>query len=463
METWDGKQPLGRIFLYCGHYIDTPRHYIFLTFFAFVTLDKVLPLYKLNGKASPGNCGARANARTRGSRSAEQKLDFSDLRRQSVTLQRLEEIVNRDEPEVQIHKQGCLKKVVLPYDFPPNTNTNASSIKGTDSNNHTLQRKIRISFAQYLNGETPTKDKTDRYYDDFIFHDYREATSPEVAKQISTEEIYKDVIGAHIGYRFAYLDAMHHMDWQYLPATLNELKDKINIVLAYAKDVLKLSGIKSEYDHDRSDSWKDSDEALKSMSEMAEADILESIKPKTVNGGKDHPNIPVIGWSGAKSKLPSSLRNLIRDIYTSWRIGLVFDERDETSRNAREKNPNVEGGLRSWHVNEQSQLPDNSKAPIPNSAQGLHDHYVRYSKHPYKTVRETRERDKPTGYAEYTGSGIKGDWHYSKIVLDYKSGIVYLTVTHYALWSKKGMELEVGDKTPGSGTNSAWFAFDMTR
>lgn len=82
--------------------------------------------------------------------------------------------------------------------------------------------------------------------------------------------------------------------------------------------------------------------------------------------------------------------------------------------------------------------------------------------HPY----DKKNKSGPIGYAEYTGTGLEDDAHNSKIVLDYKSGLLYLTVTHYQLYDRSSDEVPTytqQNKTAGSGAHSAWFYFDMTQ
>jgi len=65
----------------------------------------------------------------------------------------------------------------------------------------------------------------------------------------------------------------------------------------------------------------------------------------------------------------------------------------------------------------------------------------------------------PIGFAEYTGTGILNDAHNSKIILDYKRGEMYLTLTHYQFWTKSGKSFKTEGQT--AGTNSPWFKIDM--
>ena len=88
-------------------------------------------------------------------------------------------------------------------------------------------------------------------------------------------------------------------------------------------------------------------------------------------------------------------------------------------------------------------------------------------------ILEGHQPQGPIGYAEYTGSGIANDTHNSKIVLDYRRGRIFITVTHYQNWHiAAGGNLAEPNALPqyvvegqaaNQGTNSAWFCIDMNQ
>ncbi|MEO6176887.1 MAG: DUF4157 domain-containing protein [Flavobacterium circumlabens] len=319
--------------------------------------------------------------------------------------------------------------------------------------------QIRFSFTQFLHGAAPTQDLVRSYFNDFIQIDYSRANAADIRPTMKDMDNFKTMTAAYLSYAKAYFAAEQSHDWTAVPALLDTLRTEINTVLAYAKNTLHIA-VEHEYSNTNDDSWATANDALTSLSTISP---LPSLIPMHPGGaGIVHPNISVIQWSVVKSKIPGGLHHLLRDIYTSWRLGHVMDERDAASRAAREKNPNVPGALRSWHVNDQKQLPANA-GDVPANATTLHAHYAATSRHPYIKDKDLPHNAGPTGYAEYTGTGIQNDFHYSKIVLNYKTGFIYLTVTHYGLWNKKeDGNHEIKDKTAGSGELSAWFGISMT-
>lgn len=72
----------------------------------------------------------------------------------------------------------------------------------------------------------------------------------------------------------------------------------------------------------------------------------------------------------------------------------------------------------------------------------------------------------PLGWAEYTGTGIQDDKHFSKIVLAYKDGDMFLTLSHYGFYkfNEDGTYKNLGQRyTPESGVQSPWMKIDMDR
>jgi hypothetical protein len=323
---------------------------------------------------------------------------------------------------------------------------------------HPVQRLVRFNYTQWINGETSERGKIETYWKDFIVPEYSLAIN--AMKGMEGLDVFDDMKEAFSLAKKQILTRVSSKNWDGIDQHLNTLMATINQCLTYAKTGLNKDV--DSYSNTREDSWQTKDEALNTMDKLASASKL-SHKPAGKQPKKNEqgqPNIPGIKWSEAKGQLPGALRNLIRDIHTSWRLGEVMDERDEQARTRKEKNPNVAGALRTWHVNEQGQLPNIEGLQTPNNAAALHTHYKDTAQHPY----DKNNTAGPTGYAEYTGTGIKNDFHYSKLVLDYKQGIMYVTVTHYQNWKKSegGVGYEIGDKQPNEGyPNSAWFYIDM--
>ena len=322
--------------------------------------------------------------------------------------------------------------------------------------------QIRFSFTQFLHGAAPTQALVSSYLNDFIKMDYIRANAPDIKKSMKGTDEFTAMTDSFVACDKANSAAKVSNDWTALPVLLDTLMANINTVLTYAKDTMHIA-VEHEYSNTNKDSWDTANDALTSLSKISP---LPSLIPMHPGGaGAVHPSISVIPWSVAKTKIPAGLHHLLRDIYTSWRLGQVMDERSAASQAAKEKNPNVPGALRSWHMNEQNQLPANDGA-VPANATALDTHYAASSRHPYvkdSALAQHHGPKAPIGYAEYTGTGIQNDFHYSKIVLNYKTGFIYLTVTHYGLWNKKeDGKHEIKDKTAGSGELSAWFGISMT-
>lgn len=242
---------------------------------------------------------------------------------------------------------------------------------------------------------------------------------------------------------------------------------------------------------------------------------------------KNSSKIPVLPFTlfMAQTEVPPELVNLVRDIYTNWRLGEIFDRR--TGSEARSITPDTPGGLRSLHMNLQASLPSpinpcdrfplvsavhymssisedivlDTMAAEKSPAKGLHDHYKEFSKMngraeaeqtgtmaksalspaskakaapPSKAASQkpqtsassaasNKPQAYPVGYAEYTGIAFGGKPDQCKIVLDYIHGFLYLTLTHYQYYyvDSKG-EIVVKDKNYAPGTFNPWIKIDMT-
>ncbi len=206
--------------------------------------------------------------------------------------------------------------------------------------------------------------------------------------------------------------------------------------------------------------WNDALHAVAGMDAMVIASRIAATKTPAIAGV---PAIPTVCWSVFKAAAPLSLIRLIRDIRNTHRLQIVLDTRTDGQRHVKADNPKQPASLRSWHMNDQGALPIRTglpaapppPAPAP-AVSPLHAHLTATATGPFNNKKVTS----PIGYAEYTGTGIIRDMHNSKIVLDYVSGDVYLTVTHYQRWDKRGSEYRIRDKE--SGERSAWFYIDFT-
>jgi len=361
------------------------------------------------------------------------------------------------------HEQGAdevAEQVVLGRSAEPLLDRHVR--RGAASADAAVQRLIRFSFTEWLNKQVPNKALVGTFWRDFVDPELqlaKKSARGEGSLKAKDEDASQDLTKAHNTLK----KEIQTSQWDKCVGPMDALVGEVNKVL----DNYMSWGEKDldSYSNKRDDSWKTdpTQGALQTLERLVTASGLPALKaglqPKSQKAGQ--PDIPGIKWSAARVVLPSALRNLIRDIYTSWSLGRVMDERSETAQSQKEKNPKEPATLRSWHMNEQGQLPDISRGEIPENAQPLHTHYTKTSQKPYE-----KEADGPIGYAEYTGTGLMDDAHNSKLVLDYKSGLVYLTVTHYQLYDRSRHEVPVytqKNKSPGSGAFSAWFYFDMTQ
>jgi hypothetical protein len=213
------------------------------------------------------------------------------------------------------------------------------------------------------------------------------------------------------------------------------------------------------YGHGDATNWNDVHSSLAALRGM----VAPHVAPKAAREGA-MPGIPVIPFSAAQAQLPPSLFRQIRDIHAGWKTGAVMDRRTPSEIAGKALTSNQKGGLRSWHMNTRGALPAAGGAAVatPDYARGLETHYHQTS----KTMHHLGAAPAgPDGYAEYTGTGMRDDNHNSKIVLDYKRGGIYLTVTHYQLWNRAEDSPNEQNTAMGqnadNGSQSAWFFIDM--
>lgn len=152
-------------------------------------------------------------------------------------------------------------------------------------------------------------------------------------------------------------------------------------------------------------------------------------------------NLNQLTWNQAMRVLPRPLLNLIFDVRYQLEStdGTYVDERtpDEQSPQRKVTTPNMPGTLRSWHTDSPHVLPPTtfvSADALPGAARTLHQHYLDTSAGGEGSSQKSNTSTGPVGYAEYTGTGSNYE-HSTKIVLDYASKRVYLTLTHYQYWA----------------------------
>ena len=182
----------------------------------------------------------------------------------------------------------------------------------------------------------------------------------------------------------------------------------------------------------RQSTWKDDPAMYKDIAESLGPTLGDEKGLRSQARGKHQPPLSKIPWELAKQVLPRPLINLIFDIYFQlYDENLVpVDERTASQRENRKATANTPGSLRSYHMDTPEALPSTAKSARFPGAELLHRHYTKTSQGGSGSSQKSAKKDGPIGYAEYTGTGSKSE-HYTKVVLDYYQGRVYLTLTHY--------------------------------
>jgi Domain of unknown function (DUF4157) len=164
------------------------------------------------------------------------------------------------------------------------------------------------------------------------------------------------------------------------------------------------------------------------------------VKKEKKHDGERLKPLQQLSWAEAKRVLPRSLINLIFDVRYQLDSPnankTVIDERTPYQKARHVTTPNEWGTLRSWHQDSHGVLPSSGfdpKQPIPPHATALHAHYKEFSATGTGSS-IGKGIDSPIGLAEYTGTGSQIE-HNTKIVLDYISKRIYLTLTHYQYWA----------------------------
>lgn len=308
-----------------------------------------------------------------------------------------------------------------------------------------VQCKIVENYSSWLGDRAPTKALMKTYFEDF-----------EIMTEYKTVESYCTDDGLIATAKAAVKAATAAARAAATPPTalemtaLKGLLDKAVTAINAALDVSQ--NLPNKYDKTADDNWDNEKKALGGLNALP---VSGTRKPQS----KDMPEIPELPWSTAKAGLPVGLRRLLRDIYASWHAGGTLDNRSAKEVQDKTITSNNEGAMRSWHLNARGSLPAASDDATPANATAMEKHYKDTSKKPGNVDSDT---DSPIGFVEYTGAGILNDSHNSKVVLDYKRGGVYLTVTHYQLWSTPQQDkFEVHGQNAQDGQKNPWFYIDM--
>lgn len=239
------------------------------------------------------------------------------------------------------------------------------------------------------------------------------------------------------------------------PRVGDDLKDWVKRINAIIKGK---KNIPSQYSAADAGNWADVGTAVGAAHGAVNA-AAAGVAPESHDGNAR--NIQTINYSATAGVFPQTLIRLLRDIHGAWKSGQTLDERTSAEKQGRTLNSNHPGGLRSWHMNTSQTLPAAAGGATPARNRAMEQHYTNTSgvMHALGVAAPAG----PIGFAEYTGTGILNDAHNSKIILDYKRGDVYLTLTHYQHWSNGGAAgFQVRGQAPSAaGTHSPWFKIDM--
>ncbi|MDB5056445.1 MAG: hypothetical protein JWM44_4495 [Bacilli bacterium] len=307
--------------------------------------------------------------------------------------------------------------------------------------NGSIQRRIAQNATTWLDGTAANKQWIKSYYNSFFLNEYKRLL--EVTEN-PRADLYWEIKELYEVFLPIYNNALFTNDnWDEVVTLLDALVRKINEDFDEIED-------SSRYSNVAEDSWENPKAALTAVSAINF--IAAPAGPSALN----MPDIHGINLSDAIAVFPAALIRQMKDIYAAWENSSFIDERTEAEVGGGTITSKIPGSLRSWHTNVQGSLPTAPGGATPAKAQPLEDHYTATSGAGAAIVAAG-----PVGYAEYTGTGIMNDIHNSKIVFDYKQGHVFLTLTHYKLWSQEDNGPSIKDKTAGSGTESAWYYINM--
>ncbi|HEX4416721.1 MAG TPA: DUF4157 domain-containing protein [Kofleriaceae bacterium] len=307
-----------------------------------------------------------------------------------------------------------------------------------------VQRIVRIAPAQFLAGiGTDAAHATAAHLDEY----YTIAVSDDCERAVGyANEQQEATLNQH---RTAALDAQRTVPQRI--ASLGQLVTTINLVLGAltGPNANKATRYKTAPTNGYTNTalpggptWGTDDAMRTKFGTAMGAELDKTPALGTRDSGGGGPPLQQLPWADAKTMLPRSLVNLLFDVRFQLEAGgngTVIDERTAQEQQAREKSPHEGGTLRSWHLDAKKVLPGNGFVPgvqgtdnVPAHGQPLHQHYGAASQNG-SGASIGAGKDRPQGLAEYTGTGSNTE-HNTKIVLDYMSKRIYLTLTHYQYW-----------------------------
>jgi hypothetical protein len=316
---------------------------------------------------------------------------------------------------------------------------------GAGLNKKPVQRlQIRETPTSYLQGNPPSKENIRAY-----FYEYEIPLMVQrVNEYVHNEHSIGIVNALYTAYKTNYARNAGSSagNWPLVADVLTALVRNINIALT------DLVGPPSGYEAADNENWGSVQHAVEATNNLTDPGLGH-----TAPQGNGLAVIKTVPWSSVKSNFPPTLFRLIRDIFGSWRGGQPMDERSPAEQGNRTLNSDTPGALRSWHMNTSHTLPPNAAAPTPANAVNLENHYQNTSG--VMNALGIAGPAGPIGFAEYTGTGILNDAHNSKIILDYRQGHIYLTLTHYQFWTNDHDNFQTEGQA--AGTNNPWFRIDM--
>jgi hypothetical protein len=355
--------------------------------------------------------------------------------------------------DIMSTRRQCMKKLAAACNVTAREiNTNlANSIGrfyGGPSDSHQVAQ-IRCMPSEYISlaasGHGVSLQDAIKAY----IREFEIPTMVELASSSAGENRLAELNRAYKNFTNAYKTAHEKNTGEEALGNLEVLITTVNKILTE-----KPINLNSGYEPSAESCWHTVDIAIKNAVPLC---VGEPVRPQDPNGKK----IPTIPYSQVQKEFPSPLCRLIRDIYYCWKFDKVFDQRTEVEQNGKTITSEIAGSLRSWHLNARGTLPEIVMTFVDQAAGcKLAEHYRNTSKVPGNIDLPTTG---PIGYAEYTGAGIANDAHNCKIVLDYTSGKLYFTLTHYQHWRNDNGEIKTTgqDIKPDIDEHAPWFMIDM--
>ncbi|CAN5897947.1 hypothetical protein BH11BAC7_BH11BAC7_31040 [soil metagenome] len=304
-----------------------------------------------------------------------------------------------------------------------------------------LQRTIVVSYTEYAanaNAGYNHKTKLKSYFTNFVKEDY------EMALQYYDTTLAPpdaDILADHTSVQTGIAAGT---DLATTEAEMITLVNGINQVLTRviaAHPAYNLENHESKYARTAAGAWDYHGAALVSWENTVAAHVNGTTNARIMNAGAPDA-VQSVNFSDVRLLIPPALRALMLDIYYKSAAGGIIDSRSAGERAARSVTVDKPGAIRSWHEDSRGKLPASGYvAPhgmlpnnVPAAMAPLHNHYAATSGAGGGAGAGAAVA--PSGFIEYTGTGIANDQHNSKIVFDYMNNHIYLTLSHYQYWGR---------------------------